>query len=58
MTVKIWYSHNPRVSDAVLTSFCHKEMIKDAIMCSVVTALCHKIVLIMCSGSKYVCCVY
>jgi len=33
--------------------FCHTEMIKDAVMCSVVTALHHKIVLSMCSGSKY-----
>lgn len=34
--------------------FYHTAMIKDAIVCSVVTALHHKIVLSMCSGSKYV----
>jgi hypothetical protein len=33
--------------------FYHKAIMKDAAECSVVTALHHKIVISMCSGSKY-----
>jgi len=43
---------------AMLTSVYDKEMMKDVIMCSAVTALRHKMVRSLCSGSKYICCGY